>query len=757
MAFAPLVAKLVVNLLSGWLKRRIIMRKFLIIFLLAASQSSWVYAQSGHLQIPISRQGFHDNIDKEQAAAAKFDGKADDLVRVSDDQTINLQVTNALIKQVDKIQEEIERDSSLDHRLKVKYLTGIYSVLKDYNYKRARTLLQPEEAPAIINAYQDMMHADIKGKSIFPYIKGLSFEGSEKLIEIFKDNPGYKEARGLVFTKYAFDNLETVMPKLSDYLGYPGTDSIVAAVARKYPNQVLTYATSYTPMATAIKRNQDPIVQTIVRIGKSSQSTRILPFIDEILAGTTTVEDLEKITENDRQYYRQMVKSTINLQKMKSEGHQPIGMKAMMENMQAKSLIYIRDVNDLHEEPATVRFRIVNDFTPEELYYLIVNGQEELYTSSYTNHGNAGLYDQMMIRMKPPRGDSLLMMVHFDRFKKFIAMAAGFNTLDNFLKSMAPENSNYLMQKYVQNLEKTEDLEDAVDVANSFGSIRDPKLLDFLRAEVRKNLAYVKKHSDRRGTVIYQLLTSLFETEAENGNDSSKATDMASKLQLPPINYVTFSSLESDSGRIYQQVFFYGDKDGQESYASFMSNFPSGDWRVVKGKYWTTISSLKGKPTTIYANLPIDEPGDKEAISKLSDYLDEQDIHPSIFIHRGHSYHVNTTLDNLQSSAKIVVLGSCGGYHNLATVLEKSPEAHIISSKQVGTRFVNEPIIRSLEDVVRSGKNVDWVIMWAQLTKKFAGDARNRELFSDYVPPHKNLGAIFIKAYRQIMKDEKKS
>lgn len=732
------------------------MRKFLFILLLAASQSSWVHAQSSHIQIPISRQGFHDNIDKEQAAASKFDGKADDLVKVSDDQTINLQVTNALMKQVDDIQLDIERDSSLDHRLKVKYLTGLYTVLKDYNLKRARHRIEAEEAPAMITAYRDMMRADIKGKSILPYIKNLSFEGSEKIIEIFHDNPGYKEARGEVFTKYAFNNLETVMPKLVNYLNYPGTDSVVAAVARKYPNQVLTYATSYTPMATAIKKNQDPIVQQIVTIGQSSQSTKILPFIDELLAGTTTVDKLEKIVSNDYQYYRQMVKSTIGLQKLKNEGQNPYGLKAMMDNMQAKSLLYIREVNDLHEESAPVRFRIVKDLTPEELYYLIINGQEELYTSSYTNHANAGLYDQMMARMKPPRGDSLLMSVNFDRFKKFIAMAAGFNTLDHFLKSMAPENSNYLMQKYVQNLEKTEDLEDAVDVANSFGSIRDEKLLDFLRAEVKKNLAYVKRHNDKRGTVIYQLLTSLFETEAKGGNDSSKASDMAAELSLPPINHVAYNTLESDSGRVYQQVFFYGDKDGQESFSSFMTNFPSSDWRVTKNKYYATISSVKGKPTTIYANLPIDEPGDKEAISKLSEYLDENDIHPTIFIHRGHSYHINTTLDNLQSSAKIVVLGSCGGYHNLATVLEKSPEAHIISSKQVGTRFVNEPIIHSLEDVVRAGKNVDWVIMWAQLSKRFAPDARNRELFSDYVPPHKNLGAIFIKAYKQIMKDEKK-
>ncbi|TWF44208.1 hypothetical protein FHW36_101126 [Chitinophaga polysaccharea] len=732
------------------------MRRFLLFFALAVFTVSSLMAQSSHHPIPISRQGFHDNIDKEQAAAAKFDGKADDFVKVSEDQTTNLQVTNALLKEVDKMQQEIEDNDALDHRLKVKYLSGIYVMLKDYNTKRARHKIDPEEAPAMVTAFRDMMHADIKGQSIAPFVKNLSFDGAERMIESFQDNPGYKDAKGEVFAKYAYGNLETIMPKLSEYLDFPGTDSIVAAVARKYPNQVLTYATSYTPMANAIKRNQDPIVQQIVRIGQSPQSTKILPFLDELLAGTTTVEKLEPIVSNDYQYYKQMVKSTIALQKLKNEGKTPYGLKAMMENMQAKSLLYIREVNDLHEESAPVRFAIVKNFTPEELYYLIINGQEELYTSSYTNHNNAGLYDQMMLRMKPPRGDSLLVMVNFDRFKKFIAMAAGFNTLDNFLKSMAPENSNYLMQKYVQNLEKTEDLEDAVDVANSFGSIRDEKLLDFLRAEVKKNLAYVSRHKDKRGTVIYQLLTSLFETESKTENDSSKATDMASKFQLPPINFVAYNGLESDSGKVFQQVFFYGDKDGQESFSSFMTNFPSSEWRVTKNKYWATISSLKGKPTVIYANLPIDEPGDKEAIAKLSDYLDENDIHPSIFIHRGHSYHINTTLENLQSSAKIVMLGSCGGYHNLATVLEKSPEAHIISSKQVGTRFVNEPIIHTLEDQVRAGRNVDWVQMWAALTKRFAGDARNKELFSDYVPPHKNLGAIFIKAYKQVMKDEKK-
>ncbi len=52
------------------------MRRFLLIMTLAVLAVSQMQAQSSHHPIPISRQGFHDNIDKEQSAADKFDGKA---------------------------------------------------------------------------------------------------------------------------------------------------------------------------------------------------------------------------------------------------------------------------------------------------------------------------------------------------------------------------------------------------------------------------------------------------------------------------------------------------------------------------------------------------------------------------------------------------------------------------------------------------------------------------------------------------------
>lgn len=164
------------------------------------------------------------------------------------------------------------------------------------------------------------------------------------------------------------------------------------------------------------------------------------------------------------------------------------------------------------------------------------------------------------------------------------------------------------------------------------------------------------------------------------------------------------------------------------------------------------LTSTTGKPITIFANLPIPEPGDEEAQKELAKYLEANDIHPTVIVHRGHSYHLPLTIDRLTKDSKIVMLGSCGGYHNLGTVLEHSPDAHIISSKQVGTMFVNEPIIKAINDRLLAGNDINWVGIWKELGIYFTGKKADvGDKFSDYIPPHKNLGAIFIKAYRRML------
>jgi len=107
----------------------------------------------------------------------------------------------------------------------------------------------------------------------------------------------------------------------------------------------------------------------------------------------------------------------------------------------------------------------------------------------------------------------------------------------------------------------------------------------------------------------------------------------------------------------------------------------------------------------------------------------------------------------MPATARIVVLGSCGGYNNLSEVLKISEDAHIISSKQVGTKTVNEPILKAINNTLLAGKDIEWLPMWRELESSFQKDPAAREKFDDYIPPYKNLGAIFIKAYRKAMDD----
>jgi hypothetical protein len=51
-----------------------------------------------------------------------------------------------------------------------------------------------------------------------------------------------------------------------------------------------------------------------------------------------------------------------------------------------------------------------------------------------------------------------------------------------------------------------------------------------------------------------------------------------------------------------------------------------------------------------------------------------------------------------------------------------------------------------LTDKARVGSNIDWIPFW----KEFRKEANVPE-FDDYIPPYKNLGAIFIKAYKIAM------
>ncbi|RPD48212.1 hypothetical protein [Paracnuella aquatica] len=697
----------------------------------------------------IKRQLFHDYVDREQKAALAADGKADALLAASADDEINYLVTEALTTTTDRLQQQIEQDSAFTHTQKVAYIRGLEVLLKRFNtgYRSRRFL--PSHMPEAILLYENAIAASRKNESIEGLVRSAAYPVGDLVVGsgAFDQNKGFYAAKLELLRKYVHLHPQRSFEMLKDNVEVPFRDSLILAAGRRYPRLLYDYAAANNKLGYAIRKIDDPLVQTVSKMATSGGSGQIyFAFLDNLLKGRMTLAEIDAVKADDVKFYRLLVQTRLDyIQRMqkKEEVLELAALTAMLEK-RAKD-VFIKTINALHNESDGVRFRILHQLTPQELYYLIVSGENEIYTSSYTR----GVFPIMMQKIGN-RGDSLLMSVKFDRFRKFIKIAAGFNTLNPFLKTLSgPEQSKALMAAFVNNLERSGGLEDGVDVADSYVSISEgnPELaryvLDLSKHNYDKNLSA----NNRRGMVMYNLLYKLFLSA-----DTTSNINLSEEFGIPPVYNVSYGSLADSNNRVVMQVFFYGDEDGMNIYQGFLRQYNNANWKTTYSDKWVQITSTKGKPILIFANKPLpEETGkDEEAQAELTQFLSEKGMEPSIVIHRGHSYYANSTIEHIQPSAKIVFMGSCGGYHLIHDVLKHSPDAHIIASKQIGRTVINQPFFNLLTEKMRNGNNIDWIPFWNEF-KRTAGGA---EGFEDYIPPHKNLGAIFIKAYRTSMGEE---
>jgi hypothetical protein len=636
-------------------------------------------------------------------------------------------------------------------------------------------------APDLVQGFARAMELDKKSLSIEPVIAALPYQVGNILVDCFgypAPNTGIAPSRLLLTRRYCLSHPELIFSYLSTHRGLPFEDSLIVVAGHHDIGQLYNYAAAGDELAWRIRNSKDSLIHTVAMLANSKSGQLYLPFLDELVSGRLTTDDIDKVKADDLNYFRLLVRTRLDYaaRVLPPLRDTPLEMNALTEMLGKKSKqVFVNEINALHtvDNPA-VRFKILDPLTPEELYYIIVMSEDEIYTSSYL-----GVYDRIFQRMRQPYGDSLLLAVHGDYFRKFIKMAAAYNKLEHFLGTMDKQNAGTVMKSFVIHLENTGE-EEAVDVADSYSSIveKSPALASYILGEVKWNYEKNVAEGNKKGTIIYHLLELLFESA-----DTANHIDLSSALGIPPVYSIDRQSLVDDSGRVIEQVFFYGDKDkdGQNSYEDFMSLFhphytrparghvagrSAGHnavrpetrplWKITENPQWTTIMSTRGKPVMIFANKPLlgDDDPDAKAQQALDDYLQSRHFRPTIVIHRGHSYHAGSTISQLSPTARIVVLGSCGGYNNLSEVLKISEDAHIISSKQVGTKTVNEPILDAINNTLVAGKDIEWLPMWRELEARFQSDPAGKEKFDDYIPPYKNLGAIFIKAYRKAMQTE---
>ncbi|MFH0891383.1 MAG: hypothetical protein V1867_01230 [Candidatus Falkowbacteria bacterium] len=466
---------------------------------------------------------------------------------------------------------------------------------------------------------------------------------------------------------------------------------------------------------------------------KNIKNTQTAILLNDMVKHGLSEDDALKIVNNEDALLKALVK-------IKCEPDH-LGRITVEENLKTLSLQKVKQINDLHEEMDAVRFKSVNDASPEELYNLSVYGEEEIFTSTFN-----GFFNRMTAKMSREKlnGDDLLKKTNRNKFRTFIKECAGFNRLNEFLQTMSRESAHALLTDVVSNLDAADDkLAQATTVADIFGVVNDEKILTVLQEQIK--LEYDRVSGPQTGAnnkILYGILAGMFGDRALVHKDWFKK--MSYEFKLGNFTEVKSTDLFNSEGLNVQQYLFYNDKDGHASFKYFMAQYKDErKWRIEKKDHYAIISSVgNGKKIAMYASYP---EFDRDAPDEIEMALKAKNIRTHVMVHRGHSYHTPKTIDGISSDTKIVSLGGCGGYNNLYGVLERSINAHIISTKGTGSMYVNDPLFKMLNEAILSGKDISWPEFWASAERRLG---KNPD-FRNYVAPHKNLGVMFLKTYNK--------
>ena len=399
--------------------------RFLFNFFLLISFLPVSAAVSDTTNIPISRRIFHDRIKEEQRLADKADGRLDGIMKVSANPDVNLQVTDALIRKINVLRNDIEINTSLPtNNDKVRYLRYVEDLLKDFILAWKTHKINPSLAPLLVENFDEILKANIKGENMTPLIKQVPYEVGIINASIFVENPGYNESKIALFREFCQINPDKILQNLAPYVNEPFADTLVIDAFNNSPSQLYTYAQSAnSPQGKLIRKIDDPRIKTVVKLSTQNRALFYFPFLDDLISGKKTIAEIEKVagTSNETYdsvgYYRMLVKTEIDYYGRMVHGDTPVAMlgaNGLLDMLKTKAIQhFIYPINVLHENPSpAVRFRALQPLDAQELYYMMVLGENDIYTSSYKYS-----FDRMIQKMGPdPHGDS---SAYFAQFRSF--------------------------------------------------------------------------------------------------------------------------------------------------------------------------------------------------------------------------------------------------------------------------------------------------------------------------------------------------
>jgi hypothetical protein len=398
-----------------------------------------------------------------------------------------------------------------------------------------------------------------------------------------------------------------------------------------------------------------------------------------------------------------------------------------------ESVVY--EMNAHHNGTDAERLSYIGDFKAQELYYLIAFGTNEAYTSTFNL-----IFRQMMKKMRTEGkpADALISKADptYRHYRTILAACASYGRLTEFLATIHDRsNKEDLLRRFIVELNSSKErMKDAVSIITLIKSETDTNIIRTLKGHIMASYSGSSDTQLKRlyayiGAICYKYHPLLFD-------------DFAKEYPVIISPSIPIKDLVNSNNEIIEQQFYYNDDDGRMNYEDFInkcSNDPA--WKIEdKGSYSVlSKSSASGVKLIIYAN----KYNMENSLNDIQKEFTEKKLSASIIIHRGHSYHVEKTKEHITSSARIVYLGSCGGFGEILSVLKRSNKANIISTQGKGTITINSPLIIKMHELILSSEALSWETLWDKTEKVIS----NKEDFRFYVRPDKNIAVQLINSF----------
>lgn len=650
-------------------------------------------------------------IDFEQNRIDILDGDLDSIISVGDVQQ-NAVASRLFIQKVDAMQNILR---TYDQVKSQNLARGLFEYLK--KIKSSDVTHLPVQIKNIELAYE--LIALNNDKKELELLKN-EVKTSIHLADIINFKPYAKDYWVYAASFYPVD----VLNIFRDLAYTPLGGHVVIAMTRIDPGAIKQYLGTNHIIDRAVKNSKDSIARLLVSIfDKYGAQSKSYALLELIVNNKMSLETAESISKNPEKFY----KTLIDLRNKKNI----LADYTVEKELEAISMEKVVEINLRHEDKDTVRFEPIQQNNAKEIYTSIVYCPQEIFTSTFL-----GMYKRMMTKRKIKSGYEFLKSVEFNRFRIFIKQCAGYNKLDDFFSSMNDSQANALIAMFAGGLYNyAGNLAPAVDVADTYGSLENEKFKGIFLQTIENELRNCIASGNEHGIKIYGLLLKLTGGKIERFNTGFD-------FNIPNLDRVSHAALFPDSTHV-QQHFFFDDEDGTMAFNSWLNLYPAAIYKKEDKGNYIVLRSIKGPKMAIYANKPQFEIAGRDDLKKL---FEKNNRFPDLIVHRGHSYYIENTLNNMTNSNKVALLGSCGGYQNISKAMENAFDVQIISTKQVGTLAVNTVLIQEITEAIRSGKDLVWMDIWKSVSAKL----KDNQQFKDYIPPYKNLGARFIKAYNEL-------